>query len=131
MKNLMKHMNKSNWKKTILRGLIICQLLFTFLSFPMISHAEDITFTSETGGELGKTKIVTGTVNLLNDASTVALIIEAALVVILCIVQFIGMQQADDQEKPKYKKNIKSIIITGIIVMTISGILKAVFSYYA
>lgn len=131
MKKLMETTKKTNWSVVILRAVLICHMAVALFSVPMEVHAADeISFTDEDGGELGQTKLVTGTVKLLNDATTVALILEAAIVVILCIVKFIGMQQADDNEKPKYKKEIKTTIITGIIVMCISGILKAVFSYY-
>ena len=136
MKKLMertkKTTKKTNWGAMLLKAVLICQMAFVFLALPMeVSAGEEVVFTTEDGGELGNTKLVKGTVALLNDAATVALILEAAIVVVLCIIKFIGMQQADDQEKPKYKKEIKTTIITGIIVFTISGILKAVFSYYA
>lgn len=132
MKNLIERAKKKNWGAVVLKAILICQMAFVFLALPMeVSAGEEVVFTTETGGELGNTKLVKGTVALLNDAATVALILEAAIVVVLCIIKFIGMQQADDQEKPKYKKEIKTTIITGIIVFTISGILKAVFSYYA
>lgn len=132
MKKLMERTKKTNWGAMLLKAVLICQIAFVFLALPMeVSANEEVIFTTEDGGYLGQTKLVKGTVDLLNDAATVALILEAAIVVVLCIIKFIGMQQADDQEKPKYKKEIKTTIITGIIVFTISGILKAVFSYYA
>lgn len=82
------------------------------------------------GGGLQDTKLVTGTLDLLADATAVALVIESGLVGFLCIKEFIALQQADDQDKPRHKKNIKSIIITGIVVLTITGVLTAVFKYY-
>lgn len=133
MKELARKINGSKVGSIVLKALLMCSVIAMFFTVPMEVYAGDsetIEFTSNTGGELAQTKLVKGTINLLNDATTVALLIEAAAVVVLVVMKFIGMQQADDQEKPKFKKEIKSIIITGIIVMCISGILKAVFSYY-
>ena len=133
MKELARKINGSKVGNFVLKALLMCSVIAMFFTVPMEVYAGDsekIEFTSNTGGKLAETKLVKGTIELLNDATTVALLIEAAAVVVLVIMKFIGMQQADDQEKPKFKKEIKSIIITGIIVMCISGILKAVFSYY-
>ena len=133
MKEIARKIKGSKVGNFVLKALLMCSVIAMFFTVPMEVYAGDsekIEFTSNTGGKLAETKLVKGTIELLNDATTVALLIEAAAVVVLVIMKFIGMQQADDQEKPKFKKEIKSIIITGIIVMCISGILKAVFSYY-
>lgn len=131
MKKLMEKTKKTNWSVVIIRAMLICYMAVALFSVPLEVHAADeVSFTDETGGELGQTKLVKGTLALLADVSTVLLIVEAALVGVLCLIQFIAMQQADDSEKPKHKKNIKSIIITGVIACTLTGILAAVFSYY-
>lgn len=135
MKTSAKKTKKVNWSKMVLRAILICHLVFMVFSVPMTVYADEddnkaFEVAEDSAGELGKTKLVTGTVELLDDATNVILIIEAVAVVVLCAIKFVGLQQADEQEKPKYKKEIKSIIITGIIAMCISGVLKAVFKYY-
>lgn len=134
MKELMRKMNESKVGRIIMRAMLMLSVSAMLFSVPMTVFAdgddETIEFTDESGGSLGETKLVKGTIALLNDATSVALLIEAGAIVVLVIMKFIAMQQADEQEKPKFKKEIKTIIITGIIIMCISGILKAVFSYY-
>lgn len=135
MKTLAEKTKKVNWSKMVLRAILICHLVFMVFSVPMTVYADEddnkaFEVAEDSAGELGKTKLVKGTVALLDDATNVILIIEAVAVVVLCAIKFVGLQQADEQEKPKYKKEIKSIIITGIIAMCISGVLKAVFTYY-
>lgn len=137
MKTLAEKTKKVNWSKMVLRAILICHLVFMVFSVPMTVYADEdeddnkaFEVAEDSAGELGKTKLVTGTVELLDDATNVILIIEAVAVVVLCAIKFVGLQQADEQEKPKYKKEIKAVIITGIIAMCISGVLKAVFKYY-
>lgn len=135
MKKSAEKTKKVNWSKMVLRAILICHLVFMVFSVPMTVYADEddnkaFYINEDKAGNLGRTKLVTGTVELLNDATNVVLIIEAVAVVVLCAIKFVGLQQADEQEKPKYKKEIKSIIITGIIAMCISGVLKAVFTYY-
>ncbi len=135
MKKSAEKTKKVNWSKMVLRAILICHLVFMVFSVPMTVYADEddnkaFNVSEDKAGELGKTKLVKGTVELLDDATNVILIVEAVAVVVLCAIKFVGLQQADEQEKPKYKKEIKSIIITGIIAMCISGVLKAVFTYY-
>lgn len=76
------------------------------------------------------TKLYTGTTKLINDASTAALGIEAAVVALLEIIEGIKYQMADDQEKPRHVKSMKSTLFIGILIMCVTGLVKVVFGYY-
>lgn len=86
--------------------------------------------TESDGGELKETKLVKGSLKLFKDATAVALLIEAVLCGFLVVKEFIAMQQADEQDKPRHKKQIKTIILSGIIIFCMTGLLTAIFSYY-
>ena len=79
---------------------------------------------------LEQTKLVTGTKALINDALVVLLAIEAGLVVFLLVKEIMALQAAAEEEKPKHKKQIKVIIVTGVLAISATGILTAIFSYY-
>lgn len=145
MKTLKKN-KKVNAVTTILKVLVICQLV-CMLWMPMevkadtgagknngelediINNAGDESGGSE-GGKLANTKLVTGTVKLIRDAGVVALIVEGVLASFLIVKELIQMQQADEQEKGKHKKNVKTILITAVLIMSVSGLLPIIFSYY-
>lgn len=79
---------------------------------------------------ISNTTLVTGTVKLINDGTTVLLLIEAALVIGLEIWTGIKYQQAMPEEKGKHIKEAKGIMIVGIIIVSASAVIKAIFSYY-
>ncbi len=102
-------------------------LLQGFFLYPLQVFATDI---ESDGGALKDTKLVKGTLRLLRDGTAILLIIEAGLCGLLVVKEFIAMQQADEQDKPRHKKQIKTIILSGIIIFCITGLLTAIFSYY-
>lgn len=79
---------------------------------------------------LKDTQLYTGTIKLINDGLIVLLAVEAVLVVFLSVKELIALQGASDEDKPKHKKNIKTILIVGVLAISASGILTAIFSYY-
>ena len=79
---------------------------------------------------LENTKKVTGTKSLLGATIGVILGIEALIVTVLFMKELVAYKLGDEQEKPKHAKAAKNTIILGILVMTASGIITAVFSYY-
>lgn len=81
-------------------------------------------------GGLKDTKLYTGTIKLLGDITPILVGIEAVLAGVLVAFEGIKYQQADDQEKPKHMKNIKTIIMIGIFIMCASGLLPAILGYY-
>lgn len=79
---------------------------------------------------LQETQLYTGTISLINDALVVLLAVEAVLVVFLLVKELIALQGSAEEDKPKHKKNIKTILVVGVLAISASGILTAVFSYY-
>lgn len=79
---------------------------------------------------LQETQLYTGTINLINDGLIVLLAVEAVLVVFLLVKELIALQSSSEEDKPKHKKNIKTILVVGVLAISASGILTAVFSYY-
>ena len=82
-------------------------------------------------GDLKSSKLYTGTIKLLNDVKTILLAVEAVLVIVLMIWKGIQMQAAEDEEKPKYKKAMKNVLILGIIIVALTATIPLVLKYYA
>lgn len=76
------------------------------------------------------TNIVKGFEKLMADAGKVLLIIEVATAGVLLGIEFYKLQTSDDQEKPKHKKNIKTIIITAVLVMSATGLMSVILGYF-
>lgn len=79
---------------------------------------------------LADTKLVTGTQSLANDATTVLIALSGVLTPLFCVYELIKMQSAEDTEKSKYKKNVKTALIIGIAIVSISAVVKVVVAYY-
>lgn len=79
---------------------------------------------------LQETTLYTGTMNLLHDGLIVLLAVEAALVVFLLVKELMAMQASAEEDKPKHKKNIKTILVVGVLAICASSILTAVFGYF-
>jgi len=111
----MKNRIKSIMKKAFLLGTMI-QGLFTTLSV--------------NAGALGDSKLVSGTKNLISDGTTVLIGLEAAVVVFLFIKNLVQFKTGEEEEKPKHKKNAKNVLILGVLVITASGTIGVLFSYF-
>lgn len=81
-------------------------------------------------GNVEEEKIFTGTKKLLTDLTGALVGLETVICGGLIVKEFIVMQQADEQEKPRHKKSIKSILISGVIVMCVTGLIDVIFAYY-
>lgn len=79
---------------------------------------------------LKSTKLYTGTMQLIADAQSVLLAVEAAFVVVLLIWQGMKMQAAEQEEKPRYKKNMWGIGITGVIIISLTAVVPVILAYY-
>ena len=80
--------------------------------------------------DLKKTKLYTGTIDILNGISMAVLAVSVLITVFLTIVNLVKYQTADQQERPQIKKNIKETIVIGLIIASISGVVKVFFSAY-
>lgn len=80
---------------------------------------------------IANSTLVTGTQNLLNDITTVLLVL-VPIVGAICIIVFSIMRsQADEQDKKMWTGRIKTALISTIIAFCASGIVNLVVSYYA
>lgn len=80
---------------------------------------------------LQSTKLYTGTIRLLNDATTAGIVIIGALATGVEIVLFIKYLTADLNERPQAVKGMKLTLLVTIVAVTIVGSFKAVLSYYS
>lgn len=74
--------------------------------------------------------IVSGTLELLNDAKGWIMLLTLAITVVLALIKGIMWQKADEQEKPAAKKSFTHVIILGVVILCVEGIITLVFSYY-
>lgn len=81
-------------------------------------------------GALEGTKLVQGTKNLIADGTVVLVSLEAAVVGFLFIKELVQYKTGEEDEKPRHKKAAKTVIIIGIIVVTATGTIGALFSYF-
>ena len=80
--------------------------------------------------DLKKTKLYTGTIDILNGISMAVLAVSVLITVFLTIVNLVKYQTADQQERPQIKKNIKETIVIGLIIASIAGVVKVFFNAY-
>lgn len=108
-----------NLKTKMIRLLIIAQAIMLW-QIPVYAK-----------GGLQKSKIYTGTVNILNDFKVVLIAVEAIVVVVLVIMEGIKRQAATEPgEQAQHEKKMKSIIILGIIITCASGLIPTILAYY-
>ncbi len=113
-----KNQNPVKQSLAIWRAVFTVQCLWLLFSAKMDAYA------------LQDTQLYKGTMDLINDGLIVLLAVEAVLVVFLLVKELIALQGAAEEDKPKHKKNIKTILVVGVLAISASGILTAVFSYY-
>lgn len=82
-------------------------------------------------GGLQKSKIYTGTVNILNDFKVALIAVEAIVVVVLVVLEGIKRQAATDPgEQAQHAKKMKSIIGLGILITCATGLIPTIMEYY-
>ncbi len=127
MKKLMEKVKNSKVFGKVLGGMLMVQSFV--LGCPMVVRA-DTGGDAATTNALADTKLVKGFINLMYDAGKVLIILEVVVAGVLWGVEWFKLQQADDSEKPKHKKNIKTIVITAAIIVSGSGLLTAILGYF-
>lgn len=81
-------------------------------------------------GALRNSKFVNGAINLLNDATTVALVIVGIAVGLKEAILFVKRLNAEENEKPTITKEMKTTVMIGILGETIVGLIKVILSYF-
>lgn len=80
---------------------------------------------------LSNSKMVTGTKNLIADATKVGTGLAAAVTGLILIIMFFKKQNAEDEGEAKaIKKKMKSVLICGVGITLAAAIVSVVFSYY-
>ena len=108
-----------NLKTKMIRILIIAQAIMIW-QIPVYAK-----------GGLQKSKIYTGTVNILNDFKVALIAVEAIVVVVLVVLEGIKRQAATDPgEQAQHAKKMKSIIGLGILITCATGLIPTIMAYY-
>lgn len=94
-----------------------------------ISDRLAITANAE-GGELASSKAVTGTKALLNDLSNVLLVV-APIAGTACVIYFaVRHGAADEMDQKKWKQRIIVAVVSIVIAVVASALIKVLVSYY-
>lgn len=80
--------------------------------------------------KLQDTKLVTGGLALLEDLIGVLMLFTGGLTVFFVMKNLIMLQQADEEEKPKYKKAWLRPLIIGVVSVVVESIIYVVFGYF-
>lgn len=75
--------------------------------------------------------LVTGTRKLIADATKILTGFGAGVTIIVSLIFLFRQQTCSEEERPKYKKAAVSTIVIGVIIVTISGVVTFIFSYYS
>ena len=81
-------------------------------------------------GEIGSSKLATGTESLVKDATTWLLVIAPLVTVVAVIYYFIRKTVSDEMDHKKWDSRISTAIICCIGVVAASIIIQVITSYY-
>lgn len=118
---------KKRVKEIVQRVFLYFNLMIMNLAFGIPVYAEE---KKEATNKLLTSTPVQGLLALIEDAQGVALAVEAVLVVALLIYTKIKEQASDDDEKPKYKKQFKGIIVAGVVIVSLTALVPLILSYF-
>lgn len=79
---------------------------------------------------LQSTKLYTGGLRLIKDLTTVGMAFLGAYVVYKEVMMFIKRADAKDGDKAPIEKEMKNIVLLGILGETVGGVLQVVFAYF-
>ncbi|WDV48237.1 hypothetical protein PV797_11155 [Clostridiaceae bacterium M8S5] len=83
-----------------------------------------------TGGAIGKSKIATGTENMINDATIWLMILAPIVGGLLVIYFFIRRSGADEQDQKRWNNRIITAIVSVIGAVLGSAIINLIVGYY-
>lgn len=78
----------------------------------------------------GDPVIVTGTKKLVADGTKILTGLVAGVTTVMALFRGIAWQTADDEHKPKHKKEVIDTLKIGVLLTCIMGIVAWIFSYY-
>lgn len=97
----------------------------------LILRCKDFTANWIPANKITESEFFIALMSLLNDLSTALLVLEGVIIVVLIIYNLIKLQMADEQEKGPIRKNIKTVLVVGVVIMSASALLKLLFSYFS
>lgn len=104
--------------------------IITASVFSLCLTASGAFATEADGSDIASSKIATGTEKLINDLTTWLLII-APIAGTVCIIYFaIRRGAADEQEQKQWDNRIKTAIISVLLAVLASVIIKIIVGYY-
>lgn len=107
--------------KLIIKRVVLMFSALFLLKPPLIAQA----------GGLEGTSLVQGAKKLIADGTMILTGLCAAVVIFVCIKEGYLYFSGEDEEKPKHKKNIKTTIIIGVLIMSCSGLISVIFGYFS
>lgn len=79
---------------------------------------------------LRESVLFTGTQNLLNDLTTILLVLAPIIAIVLLIVFSILKSGANEMDEVKWGKRQRNVVICLIVAMLASTIIKLILNYY-
>lgn len=79
---------------------------------------------------LRESVLFTGTQNLLNDLTTILLVLAPIIAIVLLIVFSILKSGANEMDEVKWGKRQRNVVICLIVAMLASTIIKLILKYY-
>lgn len=129
MKKIRTMIKKCNRKRVVLFLSMVMMSLFFNLQVALATTPTPLPTDSATN--IYNTRAVTGTKNLITDATLALCAISAVVTIIMVIFELVKIQVADDDGDAKVcKKKIKKICICGISVFLVSGLFTVILKYY-
>lgn len=119
MKEKVNNVSDQVWLRNCKKAALL--LCLFYVMFPSKVYAAN---------PLEGTSLFQGFKNLISDATTVLLAVEALIIAVLEIATGIKYQTAEIDEKKIHKKEAKSIVIVGVLIISATALLKVVFSYF-
>jgi hypothetical protein len=99
----------------------LCAALFIFLAIPEFVFAETI----------GESKLGTGAIKLVNDITTLLIILGVAVAGAAGVWHLIKRSMADEQEAKVQNKKVTAAIVSGVGVTVFAAVIKIITSYFA
>lgn len=127
----MKESERSLFKMRIKKNINELKSIKGKITFILLLLYMKMSNLSVKAGALKDTKLATGTIKLIDDATTILLGLVLAIGVLLGLYFFIRKNAADEQEQPRWDKRLKTDIFCTIGGTVFSAVLKVVVGYYA
>jgi heme/copper-type cytochrome/quinol oxidase subunit 2 len=90
-----------------------------------------VTSTTAYAGEVGDSKLATGTEDLINDLTIWLMILAPIIGIVLIIYFFIRRNAADEMDQKKWNNRVTIVIISVVGAVLASATLNLIIGYYS